>query len=93
MLSIVVWIVMGACVGWIASLLLKTDEAPPHPVGNVAASVAGAVIGGLVARALGYGSGFDRTFSFQSVLFAVLGASILMFAYNLAVGLRRDAPR
>jgi uncharacterized membrane protein YeaQ/YmgE (transglycosylase-associated protein family) len=92
MLGIAVWITMGAVVGFVASLLLKTDEVERNIAVNVAASVAGAVIGGTVARFLGYGgTRLEEVLSFQGVLFAGVGAAAMLVAANV-LALRSATP-
>lgn len=90
MLGFIVWFTLGAFVGWIASLLLKTEDADRSTSINVAASIVGAVLGGLLARGLGYsGSRIEEVLSFQGVLFSGVGAAIVLVAANL-VPLRRE---
>lgn len=93
MLGIAVWITMGAVVGFVASILLKTDEVQRNIAVNVAASVGGAVIGGTIARFLGYGgTRLEEVLSFQGVLFAGVGAAAMLVAANV-LALRSEAPR
>ena len=91
MVGIVVWVTLGVFVGWMASLLLKTDEADRSTFANILASVVGAVIGGFVARLLGYsGARIEQVLTFQSILFSGVGAAILLLAVNF-LAVRRDA--
>lgn len=85
MLSIIVWVTFGALVGWIASLLLKTDEVDQNVPANLAASVIGAVIGGALASIFGFG-GLHLTGGppGQTVLFAGIGAMAALLAANFA---------
>lgn len=93
MLGIAVWITMGAVVGFVASLLLKTDEVQRNIAVSVAASVGGAVIDGTIARFLGYGgTRLEEVLSFQGVLFAGVGAAAMLVAANV-LALRSEAPR
>ena len=90
MVGVVVWVTLGVFVGWMASLLLKTDEADRSTVANILASVVGAVMGGFVARLLGYsGARIEQVLTFQSVLFSGVGAAILLLAVNFLAA-RRD---
>lgn len=93
MVGIIVWLTLGAFVGSIASLLLKTEEADRSTLANVAGSIVGAVIGGTVARLMGYsGAHLEQVLSFQGVLFAGVGAAIMLVVVNL-IPLRRRAHR
>lgn len=74
-MGIILWIIFGALVGWIASLIMKTD-AQQGPFLNIAVGIVGAVIGGWVMSALGQ-TGFTG-FNLYSFLVALLGAIILI---------------
>jgi uncharacterized membrane protein YeaQ/YmgE (transglycosylase-associated protein family) len=80
MVEILVWVVFGALAGWIASLIMKTD-AQQGAVMNVLVGIAGAFVGGYLARMLG-GSGVTG-FNFGSLLVAILGAVVVLFVYRL----------
>lgn len=87
MLSFLLWIAMGALVGWLASLLMKTDGAQGALI-NIVVGIVGAFVGGLVFRALGIGgSNINENFSVYSVLVSVIGAVIVI---ALAQLLRRS---
>lgn len=80
MLNVIVWLTLGAFVGWIASLLLKTDEADQSPTANLGASVAGALVGGCVGSLMG--PQLEGDLSFQSVLFSGGGAMLGLLVAN-----------
>ena len=84
MLSIIVWVTLGAFVGWIASLLLKTDDDDPSTAANLGASIVGAVVGGGLASLVGHGaSRIEDSLRFQSVLFSGVGAMVFLLGANL----------
>ena len=90
MVAFILWILMGALVGWIASLIMKTD-AEQGAILNIAVGVVGAMIGGFLMRVIGRsGSTINETISLYSVLVSVLGASVLLGIVNL---FRRSALR
>jgi uncharacterized membrane protein YeaQ/YmgE (transglycosylase-associated protein family) len=76
-MNFLVWIIFGALAGWIASLVMKSDKSQ-GAVMNIIVGIVGAVIGGFIMNALGY-SGVSG-FNLYSVLVAVFGASILIWA-------------
>ncbi len=82
-LNIVLWIMFGAVVGWIASLIMRTDE-EQGAFANIIIGIIGAFIGGIVSRMLG-GPGVSG-FNFVSLLIAVLGATVLLFFIRLMSG-------
>ena len=74
-MGIILWIVFGALVGWVASLIMKTD-AQQGIILNVVVGIVGAVLGGWIMSALGTRgvSGFDL----YSMVVALVGAIILI---------------
>lgn len=74
-MGIILWIIFGGLVGWLASLIMKTD-AEQGMVLNIVVGIAGAVIGGWVMSVIGE-SGVQG-FNLYSLLVALLGAVILI---------------
>lgn len=81
-MSIILWIVLGALAGWIASKIMGTD-AEQGAMANIVVGILGAFIGGWIMKMLG-GSGADLgTIDLYSILVAVGGAIVLLFIYRL----------
>lgn len=74
-MGIILWIIFGALVGWIASKIMKTD-AEQGAILNVVVGAIGAVVGGWVMSMVGE-SGVTG-FNIYSFLVALLGAVILI---------------
>jgi len=74
-MGIILWIIFGALVGWIASLIMKTD-AEQGALLNILVGVVGAVIGGWLMSVIGE-SGVEG-FNLYSFLVALLGACVLI---------------
>jgi uncharacterized membrane protein YeaQ/YmgE (transglycosylase-associated protein family) len=51
-MDIILWIVFGAVVGWLASLIMKTDQ-QQGVLFDIVVGIVGAVIGGLLAGMFG----------------------------------------
>jgi uncharacterized membrane protein YeaQ/YmgE (transglycosylase-associated protein family) len=65
----------SALAGWIASLIMRTD-AEQGALGNIIVGIAGAFIGGILARAI---TGTTVTgFNLTSLIIAIIGAIILI---------------
>ncbi len=79
-MEILIWIVFGALVGWVASLIMGTD-ANQGALANIIVGIIGAIIGGFVARQFG-GSGVTG-FNMSSFLVALLGAVTLIGVLKL----------
>lgn len=75
-MGIILWIIFGALVGWIASLIMKTNE-EQGALANIIVGIIGAFIGGALSS-LFNGPGVTG-FDFRSVVLAVLGAIVLLF--------------
>ena len=74
-MSILLWIVFGALVGWIASLIMGTD-ARQGAVMNVVVGIVGAVLGGWLMSA--FGQQGVSGFNFYSFAVALVGAVALI---------------
>ncbi len=74
-MGIILWIIFGALVGWIASKIMKTD-AQQGAVLNIVVGIIGAVLGGWIMSLLGQGgvSGFN----IYSFVVALIGAIVLI---------------
>jgi uncharacterized membrane protein YeaQ/YmgE (transglycosylase-associated protein family) len=86
----IIWIVVGGILGWLASMVMKTD-AEQGILLNVIVGIVGAFLGGwLLAPMLGTGTINSEDFSVGSLLVSFLGAVILLAVVNL---LRRGQAR
>jgi len=87
---LIIWLIVGGVIGWIASLIMKTD-AQQGLVLNVVVGIVGALIGGwLLSPLVGAGTLNQGDFSLPGLLVSLVGAIILLFVVNL---IRRRAPR
>ena len=87
-MGIIGWIILGLLAGAIAKLLLSGDD-PGGFIVTTLLGVAGAFIGGLIVKALGFGDPIDEFFDLSTWLGAIIGSVILLLGYRLLVG-RRD---
>ena len=81
----------GALVGWLASIVMRTD-AQQGALLNIIVGIVGAFIGGLVFSFLGIGGSTinDSNFSIGALIVSFVGAVILLAIVNL---IRRGAVR
>jgi uncharacterized membrane protein YeaQ/YmgE (transglycosylase-associated protein family) len=78
MLNILLWLVMGGIVGWLASLVMKTNG-QQGIILNVVFGLLGAAAGGFLFRTFGAsGTNINEGFSLYSVLVSVVGAVVLI---------------
>ena len=87
------WIVLGLLAGTIAKALHKGDE-PGGVLGTLAVGIVGALLGGLIASAVGIGS-ISSFFSLGTWLIAIGGAFLLLVVFDALTGRRsaRDGGR
>ena len=82
-MNFIVWIIVGGILGWIASMIMRTD-AQQGIFLNIVVGVVGAFLGGLLLSPLfGTGTINDNNFSVGSLLVSLLGAVILLAIVNL----------
>lgn len=74
-MGILLWIVFGAIVGWVASLIMNTNR-QQGPLLDIVVGIVGSVLGGWVASAIGVGS--VTGFNLGSFAIALLGAVLLL---------------
>lgn len=74
-MGILLWIIFGGIVGWVASLIMKTDS-QQGIILNIVVGIVGAVVGGWIMDFMGQS---DVTgFNIYSFLVALLGAVVLI---------------
>ena len=77
------WIVVGGIIGWLASIVMKTN-AQQGLFLNIIVGIVGAFLGGLfLAPMFGAGTINGNDFSASSLLVSFLGAVILLAIVNL----------
>ncbi len=78
-MGILSWIIFGLIAGALAKLLMPGND-PGGFIITILLGIAGAIVGGFIGTALGFG---DVTgFNFGSFFIAILGAIILLFLYR-----------
>lgn len=82
-MGIIIWLIVGGIVGWLASLIMRTD-AQQGIVLNVVVGIVGAFIGGLViGPLLGAPSINSGDITIMSFIVSLIGAVILLAIVNL----------
>ncbi len=87
-MGIIVWLIFGGLVGWIASMIMGTDPQQGLLM-NIIVGIVGALIGGFIAGLLGFGSESYAFFDIGSWITAIIGAVVLIFLVQLVTGRRR----
>lgn len=78
-MGLILWLIVGGVIGWIASMIMRTD-AQQGIFLNIIVGIVGAFIGGLIING---GSINNTGLTIQSFLVSLLGAVILLAIVNL----------
>ena len=82
-MNLIIWLIVGGVVGWLASLIMRTDG-QQGIVLNVVIGIVGAFLAGwFIAPMVGVGTINQNNFSLASVLVSLVGAVILLAIVNL----------
>ena len=84
MINFILWLLFGALVGWLASIVMRTD-AQQGALMNIVVGIVGAFLGGLIFSFLGIGGVNinDGSFSLGSLLVSFVGAVVLLAIVNM----------
>ena len=86
-MGILGWILLGLLAGIIAKAVLPGDD-PGGIIITTLIGIAGAVLGGLVARALDIGDPIDEFFDWSTWIAAIIGAVGLLLVWRFVAGRR-----
>jgi uncharacterized membrane protein YeaQ/YmgE (transglycosylase-associated protein family) len=85
-MGLIIWLIIGGVVGWLASLIMRTD-AQQGLFLNVIVGIVGAFLGGLIFTG---GTINQAPLSLPAILVSLVGAVILLGIVNL---IRRGSVR
>lgn len=89
-MNFIIWLVVGGLIGWVASMIMRTNGQQGLLL-NVIVGIVGAALGGwFISPLVGVGSINQGSFSLGSLLVSLVGAVILLAIVNL---FRRGSPR
>lgn len=78
-MGLIIWLIIGGVIGWLASIIMRTD-AQQGIFLNIVVGVVGAFIGGLLFTG---GSINNAPLTIYSFLVSLLGAVVLLAIVNL----------
>jgi uncharacterized membrane protein YeaQ/YmgE (transglycosylase-associated protein family) len=81
-MNFLIWLIVGGIVGWLASLIMRTDEQQGILL-NVVVGVVGAFISGWVISPIVGVTTINEGISVPSVLVSLAGAVVLLAIVNL----------
>lgn len=77
-MGLLLWLIIGGVVGWLASIIMRTDGQQGIFL-NIIVGIVGAFIGGLIFS----GGTINQVLSLNSFLVSLVGAIILLALVNL----------
>ncbi len=86
-MGIIGWIILGLLAGVIAKAILPGDQ-PGGIIVTTLIGVAGALIAGFIAQAIGFGDPLDEFFDISTWIAAIVGAIVLLLIYRMIFGRR-----
>jgi len=78
-MGLIVWLIVGGVIGWLASIIMRTD-AQQGIILNIVVGIVGAFIGGLIFSG---GNINNAPLTLYTFLVSLLGAVILLAIVNL----------
>lgn len=83
MINFIVWLIVGGLIGWVASMVMRTDGEQGLFLNVVVGVVGAALAGWLISPLVGVASINDGAFSIGSMAVSLVGALILLAIVNL----------
>jgi uncharacterized membrane protein YeaQ/YmgE (transglycosylase-associated protein family) len=78
LMGVIVWLIIGGIIGWLASLIMRTDS-QQGIILNIVVGIVGAVIAGLVLA----GGVAANPLALDNILWSLVGAVVLLAVLNL----------
>jgi uncharacterized membrane protein YeaQ/YmgE (transglycosylase-associated protein family) len=89
-MNFIIWLIVGGLIGWVASMVMKTNDQQGMFL-NVIIGIVGAMVAGwFLSPLVGIGTINQDNFSLPALLVSLVGAVILLAIANL---IRRGAVR
>ncbi|MFI7417921.1 GlsB/YeaQ/YmgE family stress response membrane protein [Nonomuraea sp. NPDC049684] len=86
-MGIIAWTILGLVAGLLARVLVPGKDQQGLII-TLVLGIAGALLGGFVATQVFHVSGIQGFFNLSTWVCAVVGAAVLLLAYNLVTGRR-----
>ena len=81
-MNFIIWLVVGGVIGWLASMLMRTNDQQGMFL-NVVVGIVGAMLGGwFISPLVGVGTINQNNFSLPAMLVSFVGAAILLAIVN-----------
>jgi len=82
-MNFIIWLIVGGVIGWLASILMKTNDQQGMFL-NVVVGVIGAMLAGwFISPLVGVGTINQNNFSVAAMLVSFVGAAVLLAIVNV----------
>ncbi|WP_298232838.1 GlsB/YeaQ/YmgE family stress response membrane protein [uncultured Azohydromonas sp.] len=82
-MNLIVWLFVGGLIGWVASLMMRTDAQQGMFLNVIVGIVGAALAGWFISPLVGIPSINQNSFSIGSLLVSLVGAVVLLAIVNL----------
>lgn len=76
-MGIIIWLIVGGVVGWLASMVMRTDGQQ-----GIILNIVVGIIGSVIASFL-FGGGINNAITLPTFVYSLIGAIILLAIVNL----------
>ncbi|MEG3177309.1 GlsB/YeaQ/YmgE family stress response membrane protein [Sphingomonas sp. RB3P16] len=76
-MNIIIWLIVGGVVGWLASMVMRTDGQQ-----GIILNVIVGIVGSVIASFL-FGGGINQVITIPTFIYSLIGAIILLAIVNL----------
>jgi uncharacterized membrane protein YeaQ/YmgE (transglycosylase-associated protein family) len=83
MINLIVWLFVGGLIGWVASLMMRTDAQQGMFLNVIVGIIGAALAGWFISPLVGIPSINQNSFSIGSLLVSLVGAVVLLAIVNL----------
>ena len=83
MINLIVWLIVGGLIGWVASMIMKTDGQQGMFLNVIVGIVGAAIAGWFISPMVGMGTINQGAFNFGSLVVSLIGAVLLLAVVNL----------
>ncbi|WP_029000457.1 GlsB/YeaQ/YmgE family stress response membrane protein [Azohydromonas australica] len=82
-MNLIVWLFVGGLIGWVASLMMRTDAQQGMFLNVIVGIIGAALAGWFISPLVGIPSINQNSFSIGSLLVSLVGAVVLLAIVNL----------
>ena len=90
MINVIIWLVAGGVIGWLASVIMKTDSQQGILMNVIVGTIGAVLAGWIISPLVGAGTINQGDFSLTSLAVSLIGALMLLAVVSL---FRRGAVR